>query len=109
MGSLERNSGLFEDRQSFIEDGFLGDQRRKDADGDLEVRIAPRSTLGPQVPHDRDELYFVASGTGRYRVGDTVTAIGPGDLLFAAAHAPHGFEDFSADFAVWVVFYGPQK
>ena len=79
-------------------------------DGDLvEVRIAPRSTLGPQVPHDRDELYFVASGSGHYRVGDNVTAIGAGDLLFAAAHAPHGFEDFSDDFAVWVVFYGPRK
>ena len=78
-------------------------------DGDLEVRIAPRSTLGPQVPHDRDELYFVASGSGHYRVGEIVTAIGPGDLLFAAARTPHGFEDFSADFAVWVVFYGPRK
>jgi mannose-6-phosphate isomerase-like protein (cupin superfamily) len=61
------------------------------------------------VPHDRDELYFVASGSGLYRVEDTVTAVGPGDLLFAAAHAPHGFEDFSADFAVWVVFYGPRQ
>jgi hypothetical protein len=38
-----------------------------------------------------------------------LTAIGTGDLLFAAAHAPHGFEDFSDDFAVWVVFYGPRK
>ncbi len=78
-------------------------------DGDLEVRMAVQSTRGPQVPHDRDEVYFVARGSGRYRVGDTVTDIGPGDLLFAAAHAPHGFEDFSDDFAVWVVFYGPQK
>ena len=78
-------------------------------DGDLEVRIAPKSTLGPQVPHDRDELYFVASGSGLYRAGDTVTAIATGDLLFAAAHTPHGFEEFSNDFAVWVVFYGPKK
>jgi mannose-6-phosphate isomerase-like protein (cupin superfamily) len=78
-------------------------------DGDLEVRMAASPTRGPQVPHDRDELYFVASGSGLYRVEDTVTPVGPGDLLFAAAHAPHGFENFSADFAVWVVFYGPRK
>ena len=78
-------------------------------DGDLEVRFAARPTNGPQVPHQRDELYFVASGSGHYRVSDNVTAIGAGDLLFAAAHAPHGFEDFSDDFAVWVVFYGPRK
>jgi hypothetical protein len=29
--------------------------------------------------------------------------------LFAAAHATHHFEEFSSDFAVWVVFYGTQK
>jgi mannose-6-phosphate isomerase-like protein (cupin superfamily) len=45
-------------------------------DGDLEVRFAARPTNGPQVPHLRDELYFVAAGTGRYRVEDTVTEVG---------------------------------
>ena len=78
-------------------------------DGDLEVRFAARPTNGPQAPHLRDELYVVAAGTGRYRVEDRVTAVGPGDLLFAAAHAPHGFEDISEDFTVWVLFYGPRK
>ncbi len=78
-------------------------------DGDLEVRFAARPTDGPQVPHKRDELYFVASGTGHYRVEDRVTAVSPGDLLFAAAHVAHGFEKISKDFTVWVLFYGPQK
>ena len=78
-------------------------------DGDLEVRFAARPTNGPQVPHVRDELYFVAAGTGRYRVEDTVTDVGPGDVLFCAAHVPHGFEDISADFSVWVLFYGPVR
>jgi mannose-6-phosphate isomerase-like protein (cupin superfamily) len=78
-------------------------------DGDLEVRFAARPTDGPQVPHLRDELYVVAAGTARYRVEDRVTPVGPGDLLFAAAHVPHGFEGVSADFSVWVLFYGPEK
>ena len=78
-------------------------------DGDLEVRFAARPTNGPQVPHVRDELYFVAAGTARYRVEDTVTDVGPGDVLFCAAQVPHGFEGNSDDFSVWVLFYGPEK
>jgi quercetin dioxygenase-like cupin family protein len=78
-------------------------------DGDLEVKFAARPTNGPQVPHQRDELYFVACGTGRYRVEDKVTPVGPGDLLCCAAHVAHGFEAISDDFSVWVIFYGPQK
>ena len=78
-------------------------------DGDLEVRFAARPTNGPQVPHLRDELYFVAAGTGRYGVEDSVIAVGPGDLLFCAAHTAHGFEDISEDFSVWVLFYGPVR
>jgi len=78
-------------------------------DGDLEVRFTPAPTRGPQVPHQRDELYIVASGTGQFRVEGHLTAVGPGDLLFAAAHAAHGFDDFSDDFAIWVIFYGPVK
>jgi mannose-6-phosphate isomerase-like protein (cupin superfamily) len=78
-------------------------------DADLEVRFAARPTNGPQVPHQRDELYFVASGSGRYRVEETVTAVGPGAVLFCAAYVAHGFEDISEDFSVWVLFYGQQK
>jgi quercetin dioxygenase-like cupin family protein len=78
-------------------------------DGELEVRFAARPTNGPQTPHPRDELYFVAAGSGRYRVEESVTDVGPGDLLFCAAQVAHGFEDISDDFSVWVLFYGPQK
>jgi mannose-6-phosphate isomerase-like protein (cupin superfamily) len=78
-------------------------------DGEMEIRFTPRPTKGMQVPHERDEFYIIASGTGRYRVEDTVTEVGAGDLLFAAAHAAHGFEDYSDDFAIWIMFYGPVK
>ena len=78
-------------------------------DGDLEVRFAARPSDGMQAPHTRDELYFVASGASRYRTRDQVTAVAAGDLLFAAAHTLHGFEDMSEDFSVWVLFYGPTR
>lgn len=78
-------------------------------DGDIEVRFAVPSTLGMQVPHERDEFYIVATGSGRYRIEDTEVAIAPGDLLFAAARAEHGFVERSADFSEWIVFYGLVK
>jgi cupin domain len=78
-------------------------------DGDLEVRFAARPTDGPRVPHQRDELHFVAAGTGRYRVEDEVTEVGPGDVLFCPAHVARGFEGICDDFCVWVLFYGPVK
>jgi mannose-6-phosphate isomerase-like protein (cupin superfamily) len=78
-------------------------------DGDLEIRFTPAPSRGMQTPHERDELYLVASGTGHYRVEDRVSSVAAGDLLFAAAHVQHGFEDFSEDFAIWIIFYGPVK
>src|ERR1700759_4988923 len=78
-------------------------------DGDLEVRFAARPPNGPQLPPEREELYFGAAGTGRYRVMDEVSAVGPGDVLFCAAHVAHGFEEISEDFSVWVIFYGRPK
>jgi mannose-6-phosphate isomerase-like protein (cupin superfamily) len=79
-------------------------------DGDLEVRFTPRPRNGMQAPHERDELYFVASGRGFYRVDDGPrTGVGPGDLCFCAAHHVHGFEDISEDFSLWIIFYGPKK
>lgn len=79
-----------------------------DADG-IEIRYyAPRGE-DRQSPHDRDEFYFVISGTGAFRRGGERVPFGRGDMLFAAAGEDHRFVDFSADFATWVLFYGPRK
>ncbi len=76
--------------------------------GSLSVEIyAPRGS-DPQQPHTRDELYFVASGTGDFVCGETSEPFGPTDCLFAAAAVPHRFENFTADLVVWVLFYGPE-
>src|ERR1700722_3982907 len=78
-------------------------------DGDLELRLYAPEGRDPQTPHDRDELYIVASGHGSFRAGERTYPFSPGDLLFVAAHETHRFEDFSDDFATWVVFYGAAK
>ena len=76
--------------------------------GTLLVEIyAPRGS-DPQQPHTRDEIYFVAAGSGEYVCGETRTAFKPTDLLFAAAGVAHRFENFTDDLIVWVIFYGPE-
>ena len=61
-----------------------------------------------QIPHRQDELYIIISGSGIfYRSGER-TDIKPGDVLFVPAGMEHRFENFTADFASWVIFYGPE-
>ena len=76
--------------------------------GTLEVELyAPRGH-DPQQPHTRDEVYVVLAGEGTFFDGRSRRAFGPGDFIFVAAGVEHRFEDFSDDFAVWVMFYGPE-
>ncbi len=60
-----------------------------------------------QEPHEQDELYVVASGSGTFFVGGERLSFEPLDVLFAPAGVEHRFEDFSDDLALWVLFYGP--
>jgi quercetin dioxygenase-like cupin family protein len=75
--------------------------------GSLAVEVYAPAGHDPQQPHARDEVYVVARGTGTFWDGAARHPVGPGTFLFVAAGQPHRFEDFSADFAVWVFFYGP--
>ncbi|MEI7784091.1 MAG: cupin domain-containing protein [Betaproteobacteria bacterium] len=78
------------------------------AHGSMSVELyAPRSH-DPQTPHAQDELYFILAGTGELLVGDERYPFEPGAAFFVPAGAVHRFENFSADFATWVVFWGPK-
>ena len=75
--------------------------------GTLSVKLyAPRGNDG-QHPHTRDEIYVIASGSGRFQRGSEATTFGPGDVLFVPAGQEHRFLEFTDDFATWVFFYGP--
>jgi mannose-6-phosphate isomerase-like protein (cupin superfamily) len=78
------------------------------AHGTLEVELYAPHGHDPQKPHDRDEVYVVARGRGVFFDGTERRAVEAGAFLFVAAGQPHRFEDFSDDFAVWVLFYGPK-
>ena len=76
--------------------------------GSMRVGVyAPRGH-DPQGPHDQDEIYIVASGAGVFFKNGERSRFATGDLIFVEAGAEHRFEDFSGDFAAWVVFWGPK-
>ena len=78
------------------------------AHGTLAAELYEPRGHDPQQPHERDEIYVVARGHGQFFAGERSHAVGPGAFIFVAAGQAHRFESFSDDFAVWVLFYGPE-
>ncbi len=76
--------------------------------GSLVVELYTPVGHDPQKPHTRDEIYFVTRGNGLFFDGSRRHAVEPGSFLFVPSGQAHRFEDFSSDFTVWVVFYGPE-
>jgi mannose-6-phosphate isomerase-like protein (cupin superfamily) len=69
---------------------------------------APRGA-DVQTPHERDEIYVIATGSGWFVARETRRRFAAGDFIFVPAGAEHRFEEFSEDFAAWVVFFGPAQ
>jgi mannose-6-phosphate isomerase-like protein (cupin superfamily) len=61
-----------------------------------------------QSPHTEDELYYVVEGQARVVVGDEDRPVGPGSLVFVAAHVPHRFVDIE-ERLVLLVMFGPAE
>ena len=59
----------------------------------------------PQKPHDRDEVYVIVSGSGRFFLDGEERDFEAGEAIFVPAGAEHRFVDFSDDFSTWVVFF----
>jgi mannose-6-phosphate isomerase-like protein (cupin superfamily) len=78
-------------------------------DKNITIEIYKPDQEDLQALHDRDELYMIISGSGDFRMTDEVVQFKPGDVLLAPQGAVHRFENFTEDFATWVIFYGPKK
>lgn len=79
--------------------------------GTMTLRWYAPHERDPQTPHEQDEIYVVAAGSGTFALGPDEASLerapfGKGDAIFAPAGWVHRFEDFSEDFATWVVFWG---
>lgn len=75
--------------------------------GTLSVEFYKPDKADHQQPHDRDEIYVIATGSGTFNNGAKLWNFKAGDFLFVPAGVEHRFENFSEDFSTWVFFYGP--
>ena len=75
--------------------------------GTMSIEYFAPDKIDTQTPHKQDEIYVIIKGDGFFlRDGERV-ACKKGDILFVPAGMEHRFENFSDDFATWVIFYGP--
>lgn len=75
--------------------------------GSLDVKLSCPVPPNEQTPHAQDEIYVILRGRGVLVHDGKRDPFEAGDLLFVAAGTPHYYEDFTADLALWRVFYGP--
>jgi mannose-6-phosphate isomerase-like protein (cupin superfamily) len=78
------------------------------AHGTMSVELYAPVGKDPQAPHAQDELYFIHAGRGDFALEGERHRFEPGMAFFVPAGAEHRFENFSPDFATWVVFWGPE-
>lgn len=76
--------------------------------GTLSVEMYRPQQVDLQQPHTRDEVYIVVSGSGEFLNNGVRNSFAEGDFLFVPAGVEHRFENFTKDFATWVIFYGPE-
>jgi len=74
--------------------------------GTMSIEYYAPKNADMETPHKQDEIYVIASGhSAFFRNGERVQCK-TGDILFVPAQMEHRFENFSDDFATWVIFYG---
>lgn len=76
--------------------------------GSMSIEYFAPKDKDTQQPHLQDEIYIIASGKSNFICGKEYFDCEKGDVLFVPAGMEHRFENFSDDFATWVIFYGPR-
>src|SRR5690349_21290920 len=74
--------------------------------GSMSVEYYQPRKVDLQTPHKQDELYMITSGTGEFIKANERFNFKAGDVFFVPAGVIHRFENFTEDFATWVIFYG---
>ena len=61
-----------------------------------------------QKPHERDEVYYVVEGKGKFTADGKTRDVGAGDVLFVERNVDHRFHDIAEEL-VTVVFFSSAK
>jgi len=64
--------------------------------------------IDPQQPHTEDEVYYIVSGQGSFRVGNEDHLVKAGAIIYVEANAPHRFYNITEDLTV-LVFFAPAE
>ncbi|MFI5187691.1 MAG: cupin domain-containing protein [Chitinophagales bacterium] len=75
--------------------------------GSMTVEYFALQEVDTQIPHKQDEIYVIIKGHSLFYRDTERVSCKKGDILFVPAGMEHHFENFSDDFATWVIFYGP--
>jgi mannose-6-phosphate isomerase-like protein (cupin superfamily) len=73
--------------------------------GTMYVEVYRPDKIDRQIAHSQDEIYVIISGSGSFFNNGERRPFAEGDLIFVPAGVEHRFEDFTDDFATWVIFY----
>ena len=76
--------------------------------GSMSIEYFSPQKIDTQTPHEQDEIYVIAKGSGTFNGNGERVLFNVGDVLFVPAGMEHRFENFSEDFATWVIFYGKE-
>ena len=76
--------------------------------GSMTLEYFAPQKIDTQTPHRQDELYVIVRGHGDFNRNGKTMQCKAGDVFFVPAGTVHSFQDFSDDFATWVIFYGKE-
>ena len=66
--------------------------------------VLKAGTADPQMPHTRDETYYVIKGRAIFRVSDEERPVQTGSTLFVKAGVEHRFHSITEDLELLVFF-----
>jgi mannose-6-phosphate isomerase-like protein (cupin superfamily) len=70
--------------------------------------VLPAGSLDKQQPHTEDEVYYVLSGRGQFRLDSENRPVQTGSIIFVAARQEHRFHSIEEELKI-LVFFAPAE